>query len=118
MTFAVVDEDFGGGEVYVTYFNSGEFRYADTGEEEEPEHDLVLDVVGTVDTGVEPAEFLVGEELGKVAASRRTGEAESFTGDLGGFDEGVVVDAVTTGTVDEFTDEGFTHREVSHSCQP
>lgn len=44
-----------------------------------------------------------------MTAAGGTGEAKSATGDLGGFDEGRVVDTVTAGTVDEFPDEGFAH---------
>lgn len=69
----------------------------------------MLDVGGFVDGGVEVAELGVGEELWEGAATGGTGEAEGTTGYFGGLDEGVVVDAVATGGVDEFPDEGFTH---------
>ena len=89
--------------------NLGEFRDAETGEEQQPEHDLVLDVGGGVDGVVEPAEFLVGEEMREMAAAGRASEAQGATGDLGGFNKGGVVDPVAAGGVDEFTDEGLTH---------
>ena len=48
---------------------------------------MVLGIGGPVNSGVEPAEFFIGEELGETAGTRRTGEGELFTGEFTGFDE-------------------------------
>ena len=45
-----------------------------------------------------------------MATAGGPGKGELLAGDLGGFDEGVIVNPVATGTVDKFTDKGFAHR--------
>ena len=65
VALAALDEDLAGVQVYVVDLDVGQLAHTDRGVEEEPEHDLVLEVAGLVHDLLEPPEAGLGKDLGK-----------------------------------------------------
>ena len=63
--FALVDPDLAGFDINFGNSDVAEFTDPDRREEQEPEHQGVLDVLGTIDDLIEPAELLGGQDTGQ-----------------------------------------------------